>query len=322
MSILPTMNQRIQLNSNTSISGRIEKNSKKPVSAPFWEADLIQASPAFLRLMRRNTFLTKFTPLTFLIATAAITAYPFATNFNPEINIREVSANGSYWENGRWIETKPMEIKREYDFAGVGKKEMYLLHHEEIESLAINIKGVKRIRFFMTFGESYLRHLKCLENVGMTSIEPIMFEGKENITFTYMGFEGAKVLGPRPQLTRVFVNLLVNAMQAIGDEPDGHVVVSVRNSVQDGYYDIVFEDDGPGVSDEDIPKLFTPKFTTKSGGSGLGLAMCRSVLDTCGATISYQRSFSLGGACFTICYPKPPAAETTSDGSISGQDSR
>ena len=84
----------------------------------------------------------------------------------------------------------------------------------------------------------------------------------------------------------------------------------------------MFEDDGPGVSDEDIPKLFTPKFTTKSGGSGLGLAMCRSVLDTCGATISYQRSFSLGGACFTICYPKPPAAEATSDGSISGQDSR
>ena len=112
--------------------------------------------------------------------------YPFATNFNPEINIREVSANGSYWENGRWIETKPMEIKREYDFAGVGKKEMYLLHHEEIESLAINIKGVKRIRFFMTFGESYLRHLKCLENVGMTSIEPIEFEGKKIVPLQFL----------------------------------------------------------------------------------------------------------------------------------------
>ena len=112
--------------------------------------------------------------------------YPFATNFNTEINIREVSANGSYWENGEWIETKPMEIKRVYNFPEVGKKDMYLLHHEEIESLAINIKGVKRIRFFMTFGQSYLTHLKCLENVGMTSIEPIDFEGKQIIPLQFL----------------------------------------------------------------------------------------------------------------------------------------
>ena len=105
--------------------------------------------------------------------------YPFATNFNPEINIREVSAKGSYWEDGHWVETEPMEIKRVYDFPQVGKKDMYLLHHEEIESLALNIPGIKRIRFFMTFGESYLTHLRCLENVGMTSIEPIEFEGKQ-----------------------------------------------------------------------------------------------------------------------------------------------
>ena len=96
--------------------------------------------------------------------------YPFATNFNPEINIREVSANGSYWENGKWVETKPMEIKRVYDFAEVGKKDMYLLHHEELESLGKNIKGIRRIRFFMTFGESYLTHLRCLENGATTSI--------------------------------------------------------------------------------------------------------------------------------------------------------
>ena len=105
--------------------------------------------------------------------------YPFATNFNPEINLREVSANGSYWENGRWVETKPMEIKREYDFAQVGKKDMYLLHHEEIESLAKNIPGVKRIRFFMTFGQSYLTHMRCLENVGMLRTDPVSFQGTE-----------------------------------------------------------------------------------------------------------------------------------------------
>ena len=125
--------------------------------------------------------------------------YPFATNFNPEINIREVSANGSYWEDGKFIETKPMEIKREYDFEGVGKKDMYLLHHEELESLALNIPGIQRIRFFMTFGESYLTHLKCLEDVGMTSIEPIMFEGKEIVPLQFLKavLPDPATLGPR-----------------------------------------------------------------------------------------------------------------------------
>lgn len=112
--------------------------------------------------------------------------YPFATNFNPEINIREVSAKGSYWENGKWVETEPMKIKRVYDFPEIGKKDMYLLHHEELESLGINIKGIKRIRFFMTFGQSYLTHLKCLENVGMTSIEPIEFEGKKIVPLQFL----------------------------------------------------------------------------------------------------------------------------------------
>ena len=125
--------------------------------------------------------------------------YPFATNFNPEINIREVSAKGSYWEDGHWVETEPMEIKREYDFPEVGKKDMYLLHHEEIESLALNIPGIKRIRFFMTFGQSYLTHLKCLENVGMTSIEPIMYEGKEIVPLQFLKavLPDPSTLGPR-----------------------------------------------------------------------------------------------------------------------------
>ncbi|NCB50305.1 MAG: saccharopine dehydrogenase family protein [Clostridia bacterium] len=125
--------------------------------------------------------------------------YPFATNFNPEINIREVSAKGSYWEDGHWVETEPMEIKREYDFEGVGKKDMYLLHHEEIESLALHVPGIKRIRFFMTFGQSYLTHLKCLENVGMTSIEPIMYEGKEIVPLQFLTavLPDPSSLGPR-----------------------------------------------------------------------------------------------------------------------------
>ena len=92
-----------------------------------------------------------------------------------------------------------MEIKRVYNFPEVGEKDMYLLHHEEIESLALNIPGIKRIRFFMTFGQSYLTHLKCLENVGMTSIEPIMYEGKEIIPLQFLKavLPDPASLGPR-----------------------------------------------------------------------------------------------------------------------------
>ena len=125
--------------------------------------------------------------------------YPFATNFNPEINIREVSAKGSYWEDGHWVETEPMEIKREYNFDQVGMKDMYLLHHEELESLGLNIKGIKRIRFFMTFGQSYLTHLKCLEDVGMTSIEPIDYEGHKIVPLQFLKavLPDPASLGPR-----------------------------------------------------------------------------------------------------------------------------
>ena len=119
--------------------------------------------------------------------------YPFATNFNPEINLREVSAPGSYWENGHWVEIPAMSIKREYNFDQVGQKDMYLLHHEEIESLAKNIPGVKRIRFFMTFGQSYLTHMKCLENVGMLSTAPVEFEGHQIVPIQFL-----KALLPDP----------------------------------------------------------------------------------------------------------------------------
>ena len=119
--------------------------------------------------------------------------YPFATNFNPEVNLREVSAPGSYWEEGHWVEIPPMSIKREYDFDCVGQKDMYLLHHEEIESLAQNIPEVKRIRFFMTFGQSYLTHMKCLENVGMLSTTPVLLEGHEIVPIKFL-----KALLPDP----------------------------------------------------------------------------------------------------------------------------
>ncbi|MCQ2524894.1 MAG: saccharopine dehydrogenase family protein [Lachnospiraceae bacterium] len=125
--------------------------------------------------------------------------YPFATNFNPEINLREVSAPGSYMENGKWIEIPAMSIKREYNFEGVGMKDMYLLHHEEIEALGRNMPEVKRIRFFMTFGQSYLTHMKCLENVGMLSTTPIDFNGTKIVPIQFLKelLPDPASLGPR-----------------------------------------------------------------------------------------------------------------------------
>ncbi len=119
--------------------------------------------------------------------------YPFATNFNPEINLREVSAKGRYWENGEWIETAPMEIMQVWDYPQVGPKDSYLLYHEEMESLVKHIKGLKRIRFFMTFGQSYLTHMKCLENVGMLGIEPVEHQGMKIVPMEFL-----KTLLPDP----------------------------------------------------------------------------------------------------------------------------
>jgi len=132
-------------------------------------------------------------------ANAGDHGYPFATNFNPEINIREITANGSYFENGEFIETEPLSIKRVYDLPEIGPKDVYLLHHEELESLALNITGIKKIRFWMTFSENYLNHLKVLENVGMTSIEPIIFEGKEIVPLQFLKtiLPDPSSLGPR-----------------------------------------------------------------------------------------------------------------------------
>ncbi|MBP7177081.1 MAG: saccharopine dehydrogenase family protein [Thermoclostridium sp.] len=137
--------------------------------------------------------------LDILDANAGDHGYPFATNFNPEINIREVTANGRYYENGEWVETAPLSVKRVYDFAQIGQKDIYLLYHEELESLAENIKGIQKIRFWMTFSQNYLNHLKVLENVGMTSIKPVLFEGREIVPLQFLKavLPDPASLGPR-----------------------------------------------------------------------------------------------------------------------------
>ncbi|TSA86476.1 saccharopine dehydrogenase family protein [Deinococcus detaillensis] len=101
----------------------------------------------------------------------------FATNFNPEINIREITANGRYYENGEWIETKPLEISQDIYYPKVATRKSFVLYHEELESLVLNFPTIKRARFWMTFGENYIKHLNVLEGIGMTSIVPIDFRG-------------------------------------------------------------------------------------------------------------------------------------------------
>jgi len=128
-----------------------------------------------------------------LDANAGDHGLPFATNFNPEINIREITAKGRYWEGGEWKETEPLEISQDFDFPGIGVKRIYLLYHEELESLCRNIRGLKRIRFWMTFSEKYLTHLRVLQNVGMTGIEPIEFQGQKIVPLQFL-----KALLPDP----------------------------------------------------------------------------------------------------------------------------
>jgi saccharopine dehydrogenase (NAD+, L-lysine-forming) len=119
--------------------------------------------------------------------------HPFATNFNPEINIREVTARGKYWENGEWKEIDAMSISDTIDFPGVGPKKAYLIYHEELESLVQHIPGLQRIRFWMTFGDEYLTHLRVLQNVGMTRIDPVEFQGQQIVPIQFL-----KALLPDP----------------------------------------------------------------------------------------------------------------------------
>lgn len=110
----------------------------------------------------------------------------FATNFNPEINIREVIQKGRYWENGRWVETEPHEIHKPLTYPEIGPRESYVIYHEELESLVKNFPTIKRARFWMTFGQEYLTHLRVIQNIGMSRIDPVMYNGQEIIPIQFL----------------------------------------------------------------------------------------------------------------------------------------
>lgn len=140
----------------------------------------------------------------------------FATNFNPEINIREITQKGLYWENGKWIETEPLEIHRPLTYPRVGARESYLLHHEELESLVKNYPTIKRARFWMTFGQEYLTHLRVIQNIGMASIVPIDYNGMQIVPLQFL-----KAVLPNPQ--------------ELGENYDGETSIGCRiRGVKDG----------------------------------------------------------------------------------------
>ena len=168
---------------------------------------------------------------------------------------------------------------------------------------------------FSTFAKLYSEDPVLIDLNKILKDQLLIFDNNDNVRIQYIGLEEALVMAPKPQLIRVFVNLITNAIQAVeiqqkeGSEDgsrrtDGKVFISLRKSMREGYYDITFEDNGPGVSEENLGKLFTPNFTTKSSGTGLGLAICRNIIEKCEGEIRYQRSFALGGASFIVTIPK------------------
>lgn len=149
----------------------------------------------------------------------------FATNFNPEINIREITQKGLYWENGKWVETAPLEIHKPLNYPNIGPKESYLLHHEEIESLVKNYPTIKRARFWMTFGEQYLKHLDVIQNIGMSRIDEIEYEAT--------GFDG------KPTKVKIvplqFLKAVLPNPQDLGENYEGQTSIGCRiRGLKDG----------------------------------------------------------------------------------------
>ncbi|MEO9469254.1 saccharopine dehydrogenase family protein [Parasphingorhabdus sp.] len=166
----------------------------------------------------------------------------FATNFNPEINIREVTAPARHWENGDWVETPALSTKQTFDFEQVGSRNMYLMYHEEIESIKTHIPEIERVRFWMTFGDAYLTHLEVLQNVGMTAIEPIEYEGQKIVPLQFL-----KAVLPEPaslgETTKGKTNI---GVIATGEKDGAKKTLYVKNICS---HEAAFEETGnQGVS--------------------------------------------------------------------------
>ncbi len=144
------------------------------------------ATNVFTAYARKHHF-DKIETLDIIDCNAGDHGQPFATNFNPEINIREVTARGKFYDNGQWKETDPLSVKMDFEFPeGIGEKKIYLMYHEELESLVKHIPEIKQARFWMTFGDNYLKYLEVLQNVGMTRIDPVIYNGQEIVPLQFL----------------------------------------------------------------------------------------------------------------------------------------
>ena len=185
------------------------------------------ATSVFATYVRKH-LLDRIDTLDILDCNGGDHGHPFATNFNPEINIREVTAPSRHWENGQWIEGPALAQKQTFDFDQVGPRNMYLMYHEELESLAKFYPEIKRIRFWMTFGDAYLKHLEVLQNVGMTRIDPVMFEGREIIPLQFL-----KALLPEPSSLGPTTRGKTNIGTIATGEKDGQQKTFYVNNVCD-----------------------------------------------------------------------------------------
>ena len=142
-------------------------------------------SAIFVAYAAKHHF-SKMTHLDIVDCNAGNHGKAFATNFNPEINIREITQKGKYWQNGKWVETENLEIHRTLNYPNIGPRESYLLYHEELESLVLNFPDIKRARFWMTFGQEYLTHLRVIQDIGMARIDPVIYQGQEIIPIQFL----------------------------------------------------------------------------------------------------------------------------------------
>ena len=170
----PTTNPPTKRNSVIAGSGPTGAASKRP-----------GVTNIFCAYARKHFFDAIHT-LDILDCNAGSHGHPFATNFNPEINIREITQRGKYWERGRWRTTDPLSVHETFNFPEIGPRDMYLLYHEELESLVKNFPTLRRARFWMTFGQEYLTHLRVLQNVGMTRIDPVDFQGRPIVPLQFL----------------------------------------------------------------------------------------------------------------------------------------
>lgn len=153
--------------------------------------------------------------------------HPFATNFNPEINIREITQKGLYWQDGKYVETEPLEIHKPLHYPNIGARESYLLHHEEIESLVINYPTIKRARFWMTFGEAYLRHLEVIQNIGMDRIDELTYRAEKA--------DGSGEMVDVKIVPLQFLKAVLPNPQELGENYDGETSIGCRiRGVKDG----------------------------------------------------------------------------------------